>query len=210
MKVALINGSPKVNNSASKALLEDLKCYFSEKAEIVEFGFHKTSISGEILEELGKVDAWVLAFPLYVDGIPAHLLSCLIQLQQASLQNQNIHIYGIVNCGFYEGIQAEPALRILQNWCTKTGTIWGAGMGIGGGGALPMMPKMKLGQGPKAPIEKAMSMLADKMLRGEAHENMYVSVALPRFMYKMGAQFGWRQAIKANGGKKRDLGRRLE
>ena len=163
-----------------------------------------------MLEALDKMDVWVLAFPLYVDGIPAHLLSCLIQLQEANLQNQNIHIYGIVNCGFYEGIQAEPALRILQNWCVKAGTIWGAGVGIGGGGALTMMPKMKPGQGPKAPIDKAMSMLADKILRGEVHENMYVSVAFPRFMYKMGAQFGWRKAIKANGGKKRDLGRRLE
>jgi len=210
MRVALISGSPKVNNSASRTLLEDLKCYFSEKAEIVEFGFHATSISEEVLEELNKTDAWVLAFPLYVDGIPAHLLSCLIQLEEAKLTNHNIHIYSVVNCGFYEGIQAEPALKILQNWCAKAGYVWGTGMGIGGGGSLATMSKMKPGQGPKAPIDKAMSMLADQILRQEAYENMYVSVAFPRFVYKMGAHLGWRQAIKANGGKKRDLGKRLE
>ena len=40
-------------------------------------------------------------------------------------------------------------------------------------------------------------------------ENNYISVGMPRFLYKMAAQMGWRQAIKANGGKVRDLGKRL-
>lgn len=208
MKIALINGSPKVKNSTSGTLLEDLKYYCSGKAEIIEVGLHSATISEKVKEELNTAEAWVFAFPLYVDGIPAHLLSCLVQLEEACLQNHETNIYGIVNCGFYEGIQAEFALKILQNWTTKGGYVWGSGIGVGGGGGLAMMPKMEPGQGPKAPIDKALSILADGILKKKMQENNYVSVAFPRFLYKLGAQMGWRQMIKANGGKKKDLNRR--
>lgn len=207
MKIALINGSPKVNNSASGTLLEDLKQYIGEKAEVVDFEFHTATISKDVIEELAKTDAWVFAYPLYVDGIPGHLLSCLIQLEEARLQNPQIRIYGIVNCGFYEGIQAEFALKLLQNWSLKAGFIWSGGVGVGGGGGLAMMPKLEPGYGPKAPIDKALENISDMILKKDRQENNYVSVAFPRFLYKMGAQMGWRQMIKANGGKIKDLGK---
>ena len=181
--------------------------FWGENVEIVSFGFHSSIIPKEIIEELAKMDVWIFAYPLYVDGIPGHLLSCLIQLEEAQLQNLGIHIYGIVNCGFYEGMQAEFALKLLQNWCLKTGFIWSGGIGIGGGGGLAMMPKFEPGYGPKAPIDKALRSLSDMVLRKEVQNNKYVSVAFPRFLYKMCAQIAWRQMIKANGGKIRDLGK---
>ena len=209
MKIALLNGSPKVQNSASVAFLEDLKRYITEKADVVNYSLHRPVISETVLEELQKADAWVFAFPLYVDGIPGHLLSCLRQLEKVALQNPNRHIYGIVNLGFYEGIQAEYALQILRNWCVKTGYVWSGGIGVGGGGSLAMMPSAEQGKGPKAPVDKALAVLSDKILKLETCENAYVSVAFPRFLYKMAAQMGWRQCIKQNGGKKKDLGRKL-
>ncbi|XCP86494.1 hypothetical protein ABXS75_06780 [Roseburia hominis] len=207
MRIALINGSPKVNNSASSVLLEDLKGYWGEETEVVNFGFHSTAVSKEVIEELARTDAWVFAYPLYVDGIPGHLLSCLIQLEETRLQNRQIHIYGIVNCGFYEGIQAQLALKLLRNWSLKAGFIWSGGIGVGGGGGLAMMPKLEPGRGPKAPIDKALADFSDIILKKKVQENSYVSVAFPRFLYKMGAQIGWRQMIKANGGKSKDLGK---
>lgn len=208
MRIVLINGSPKVKQSASGALLEDIKGYISGKAEVVEIGFHTSAVSDEAVEELTKADAWVFAYPLYVDGIPGHLLSCLMQLEEARLQKPDLHIYGIVNCGFYEGIQAEFALKLLENWSIKAGFLYGSGIGVGGGGGLAMMPKLEPGQGPKAPVDKALEALAGTILEQKTQENHYVSVAFPRFLYKMGAQMGWRQAIKANGGKAKDLGDR--
>ncbi len=210
MRIALINGSPKVNNSASGTLLEDVKRYLGENIEVENFGFHTPTISKEVIEKLMKTDAWVFAYPLYVDGIPGHLLSCLIQLEEAGISNSRIHVYGIVNCGFYEGIQAEYALKLLQNWCIKTGFIWSGGIGVGGGGGLAMMPKLEPEQGPKAPIDKALAELSDVILKEQVQDNNYVSVAFPRFLYKIGAQIGWRQMIKANGGKVKDLRKTLE
>ncbi len=207
MRIALINGSPKANSSSSSMLLADLKGYLGEHAEAVNLGFHSAAISEKAIEELSGADAWVFAYPLYVDGIPGHLLSCLIQLEEACLPNRQIHIYGIVNCGFYEGIQTKSALQLLRNWSDKAGLIWSGGVGVGGGGGLAMMPKTESGHGPKAPIDKALADLSDLILEKKVQENNYVSIAFPRFLYKMGAQIGWRQMIKANGGKSKDLGK---
>lgn len=221
MKAALINGSPKVKKSASGMLLESLKAYLGE-TEMLELGFHGSSVSGQEAEVLREADALVFSFPLYVDGIPGHLLSCLADLEEASFENARIRIYGIVNCGFYEGIQAEPALQILKNWCVRTGCVWGGGVGVGGGGALAQMPKTKSGHGPWEPIEKALKVLAEAICtghvqgdqqaqdHGQVQENQYVSVAFPRFLYKLAAQLGWRQMVKASGGRARDLGKRPE
>lgn len=210
MRIALINGSPKVDNSSSSMLLEELKRYLGDKIEVVDFGFHAATISKNVIEELAKTDVWVFAYPLYVDGIPGHLLSCLTQLEEVHLKNPKLYIYGIVNCGFYEGVQAKFALKLLQNWTTKASFVWGGGVGVGGGGGLSMMPNMKPGQGPKAPIDKALHTLADTICKKEVQDNNYTSVAFPRFLYKMGAQMGWRQNIKKNGGKVKDLGKMPE
>lgn len=221
MKIALINGSPKVKSGASGILLEDLKAYLGE-AEVMEFGFHTGAVTGKEAEALHRTDALVFSFPLYVDGIPGHLLSCLAGLEEASVKNREIRVYGIVNCGFFEGVQAETALQVLENWCAKAGYVWGSGVGVGGGGALAQMPKTKSGHGPREPIEKALKVLADAICAGQmlenqqtpeiqqAQENQYVSVAFPRFLYKLAAQTGWRQMMKANGGKSRDLSNRPE
>ena len=210
MRIALMNGSPKANNSASGVLLEDLIEYFGNQAEVVNLGFHSSVISKADIMELEKADVWVFCHPLYVDGIPGHLLSCLIQLEEACIQNPDIRIYGIVNCGLYEGVQAESALKILQNWCRKIGMTWGGGIGLGGCGGLAMMPKVEAGHGPKAPIDKALKELSEIILSKEIQDNHYVSVAMPRFIYKLGGELGWRQMIKANGGKSKDLGKILE
>ena len=68
-----------------------------------------------------------------------------------------------------------------------------------------MMPKLESGHGPRVPIEKALAELSDSILKKEVRENNYVSVAFPRFLYKMAAQLGWRQMIRENGGKVKDL-----
>lgn len=214
MRIALINGSPKVKESASGSLLESLKAYFLGEnltpEDVVEIGLHKGALPGNALEELERADGLVFACPLYVDGIPAHLLSCLVQLEKAGWKKDGVHVYGIVNCGFYEGIQAEFALDILKNWCGKAGVIWGGGIGVGGGGGLAQMPDVKGGHGPKAPVEHALKEMGEKILQKEIQENTYVSVAFPRRLYKMAAQMGWRQMIKSNGGKAAYLGKRPE
>ena len=136
MKIAVINGSPKKSDSASATLLKDLKTCFPKEISFIDYDLRVSTISPEIIEEFNQFDALVFAFPLYVDGIPSHLLSCLCEIETYGIENKAIHVYAIANCGFYEGKQNRNALHIMQNWCEKVGLIWGQGIGVGGGGAL--------------------------------------------------------------------------
>ncbi len=213
MRIALIDASPKAKGSTSGILLDDLRHCLSGRAgmEMVDVALHSPQMQEEAWEKLDCADGWVFACPLYVDCLPGHLLSCLAQMDEKYSGGKEIAVYGIVNCGFYEGIQAETALKVMQNWCAKAGFAWRGGIGVGGGGALDIMTATPQEHGPKAPISKALSEMADNITeagKGSAWENRYVSVAFPRFLYKMAGQMGWRHEIKANGGKSKDLGKR--
>jgi len=209
MRIALINGSPKLTDSASSLLLKDVRRFVGEE-EFVEFSLPTGTVAEETKEKLGQTDVWVVTCPLYVDGIPGHLLACLMQLEEAAWESREKTVYAIINCGFYEGAQTEAALEILENWCARIGFTWGGGVGVGGGEALAGLPAADSGHGPKAPVDKALQVLAERISLREAGENQYVSVGIPRFLYRAAAQRGWRQMIKANGGKPADLSRRLK
>ena len=116
MKIAMINGSPKSKDSTSGQILKELKTCLINDATYTDYQFNKPQPSEEALLTLNDFDVLVFAFPLYVDGIPSHLLSCLKKIQQSGLSNKNITVYCIVNSGFYDGIQNSNAVEILHNW----------------------------------------------------------------------------------------------
>lgn len=209
MKIAVINGSPKKSDSASTTLLKDLKTCFPKEISFIDYDLRVSTMSPDIIEEFNQFDALVFAFPLYVDGIPSHLLSCLCEIETYGIENKAIHVYAIANCGFYEGKQNRNALHIMQNWCEKAGLIWGQGIGVGGGGALSSLGKVPLGKGPKKNLGTAFNQLATHILAGTSDDNIYLSINFPRFLYKWAGQLGWRQSIKANKLKVKDLGCRL-
>lgn len=210
MKIALINASPKYKQSASGTLLETMRGYIGSRAGVEVLELHKPELPENAPAVLGSADAWVFLFPLYVDGIPSHLLSCLAELEKTSGKTGGRLIYAVVNLGFYEGIQADVSLEIMKNWSDKCGFEWGGGIGVGGAGGLAYMPQTPPGKGPSAPIDKALEELSNTVISRSKSENKYVSIAFPRALYRMGAQAGWRRIIKTNGLKKRDLGRRPE
>ncbi len=209
MNIALINGSPKKNESASSFLLCDLKGLFPAEHSVKELSFNTPFISENDVKELSGCPVWVFAFPLYVDGIPSHLLSCLKQIEGVGFGGKSIHVYSVVNCGFYEGVQNRIALKILNNWCIKAGFIWGMGIGLGGGGALASMKGVPLGRGPKSTLGKVLGELKACILTETSRDNIFISVSIPRFLYKLAAEMGLRHMIKSNGVKRKDLGRSM-
>jgi len=208
MRMAFINGSPKKTYSASASLLQELKPFLQKDGiTISDYNFNKPSLSKEEMVQLKDYDIFVFSFPLYVDGIPSHLLNCLTQLETflASIKEKDIKVYSMVNCGFYEGHQTKLAIEMMENWCSKARLKWGQGLGIGAGGMLPMIKNVPLGQGPKRNLEKSLRQLANNILNGTSAEDMYISPNIPRIFYKFAAEMGWRKSIKANGLKKKDL-----
>lgn len=111
----------------------------------------------------------------------------------------------MVNCGFYEGHQNKLALEMMENWCVKARLKWGQGIGIGAGGMLSGLKNVPIGHGPKKNLEKAFNQLTNNILNSSSEENIFVNANFPRILYKFAAEMGWRQAIKANGLKRKDL-----
>lgn len=168
-------------------------------------------MTDEEIEILFDFDVFVFAFPLYVDGIPSHLLNCLCQIEEAAknIKDKSVTVYVLVNSGFFEEHQNRLALDMMKNWCAKVGFEWGQGIGIGGGGALAGLSNIPLGKGPKSSLGIAFKSLVDNISIKSQADNIFVSMNFPRIMYKIIGEFGWRQEIKKNGLKVKDLSRRL-
>jgi multimeric flavodoxin WrbA len=206
--IALINGSPKGRGSASNCILQELKPLLAQDGNrVLEYHFRNPALSPTEMEEIRDCDVLIFAFPLYVDGIPSHLLSCLVQLERylAAIPKKEIMVYSIVNCGFYEGEHNELAVEMLKNWCIKAGLTWGQGIGIGAGGMLPMLQNVPIGHGPKKNLGKGLAQLAHNVLERTSGESLFFTANLPRIVYKLAAEIGWRRSIKANGLKRQDL-----
>ncbi len=208
MTAALIDASPKRKGSTSSILLGKLRELCPPGIRTEETALHTSDVPAGVKETLQSAGVWVIACPLYVDSVPSHLLSCLMELEPLGPEHPGRTVYAIVNCGFYEGEQAALALKILENWCAKAGFVWGGGLGMGGGGAIPTLTATE--KGPMVPICRALAGLGERIARGEGGENQYCTVAFPRFLYRLAGQMGWRQGIRQNGGRAKDLGRQPE
>lgn len=207
MKITLINGSPKAQDSASQCILDDLKPLLSNQ-EIAEIHFKKPLIEEKDKEVLINSDVLIFAFPLYVDSVPSHVLSCLREMEDL-LKSRHIYVYGIVNNGFYEGTQNAPALEVLKHWTHRTGLIWGQGVGVGSGGMLTATKNTPLGKGPKRSLGKAFHSSANNILENRSDDNLYVNANFPRFLYKFMAEVGWNRQGKKNGLEVKDLYKKL-
>ena len=101
MKGILINGSPKRRDSSSGALLNDLRSLLdpgTETAVMTVTASHPAASSAytgmrwepspEDVKQLRGSSFLVLSFPLYVDAVPSHLLSFLMELEWQQKNNR--------------------------------------------------------------------------------------------------------------------------
>ncbi len=211
MNILLMNGSPKKASSASRTILLGLEQYIREREKSGSSCTvtHCQALEADIAERVKACNILVLAFPLYVDGVPSHLLSVMEKLQRAAAVSSGMRIYAIVNCGFYEGEHCRTALEIASHWCARCGGVWGGGLGFGGGGGLDMMDSVPMGYGPKKSLGTELGLIAEDIFAGSGTGLRYARVNFPSFLYKLGGQTGWVMMAKANGLGRTDLSRRL-
>lgn len=160
MKITLINGSPKRRDSASGVILSQLKGYMKSDASLCELHFFTPHPQPEQLQEAADSDVLIFAFPLYVDGIPSHMVSALLDLETVIREKKKKRtVYAILNCGFYEGCQNAVAIRMMENWCCRSGLEWGYGIGAGGGGMVSALANVPAGRGWAHPLGKRFAVL---------------------------------------------------
>ena len=132
MKTVFINCSPKKRFCASSYFLFLQRLFVS--GEKVTETLRTPADHDRVLEQLRDAQAVVFGLPLYVDGIPSHLLRFMEKMETFCKEKDlHINVYCIANNGFIEGKQNEPLMRTFENFCNRAGLTWGGGVGIGGG-----------------------------------------------------------------------------
>ena len=132
MKTVLINCSPKKRFCASAYFLSLQRLFVS--GEKASERLRTPADHERILEQLRDTQAVVFCLPLYVDGIPSHVLPFLEKMEALCRESDLVfNVYCIANNGFIEGRQNEPLMQVFENFCARAGLVWGGGVGIGGG-----------------------------------------------------------------------------
>ena len=132
MKTVLINCSPRKRFCASAYFLF-LQSLFVGGEKVTE-KLRSPADHTRILEQLRDAQAVVFGLPLYVDGVPSHVLRFLQEMEAFCRENGlKLRVYCIANNGFIEGKQNEPLMQVFENFCARAGLVWGGGVGIGGG-----------------------------------------------------------------------------
>lgn len=216
MKVALVNGSPRGTKSSSLNILKGLKTYLQEdiSIEIEDFMWNLPNSGLKDFEKILSCDAIVFSFPLYIDSIPSNLLQNLVNFEEYIKNNKplfskEINVYVTINNGFFDGKQNCLAIENIEYFCDHVGFKYKQGLGIGGGGMLPSIENVPYGHGPKKSIGNELKKLADNIKLSKGSTTTFIEPNFPGFIYKIMAQTGWRKAIKRNGLRKKDIGRRI-
>ncbi len=138
MKTVFIDCSPKTKLSASGFIMGLTKIFVlgTKKKEKL-----RTPADHErVLNEIADADNVVFSMPLYVDGVPSHLLPFLKKMETFCHENnKELNVYVIANNGFIEGKQNEPLMQIMENFCDRSHIRWCGGLGIGGGVMMNVM-----------------------------------------------------------------------
>ena len=208
MKLTMINGSPKHKDSASGAILSMLREDLGQ--EVTEYSWNKMQAEESQIQEVVESDAIVIAFPLYIDSIPSHLLRCLIQVEEYTKlhhSQKETSVYVIVNNGFFQGKQNIPAIEVMEHWARRCGFLFGQAIGIGGGGMITSIKSIPAGHGPKKNITLALNELGRNIMERKSGSIRVIEPNYPALAYKWQAEHGWRMLAKKNGLKRRDLGR---
>ncbi|MDR1322154.1 MAG: NAD(P)H-dependent oxidoreductase [Gracilibacteraceae bacterium] len=206
MKIVIVSGSPKGQGSASEKIAAALQSRLAPAADCAALHAAKHNRE-EIMAALAGCGALILVFPLYVDGIPSHLLRLLDETRSAIADAApGLTVYCVVNNGFFEARQNALALELTRNFCDSSGLKWGQGLGVGAGG---MIHAARVGHGPMKNLGKALDALAENILRGQTGEDRFAEPNFPKFLYNMIAHMSWRSQARKHGLKAGELRRGL-
>ena len=132
MKTVFINCSPKKRFCASSYFLF-LERLFLGGEKVLE-KLRTPADHDRVLGQLQDAQTVVFGVPLYVDGIPSHVLSFLEKMEAFCREKGlRLNVYVIANNGFIEGKQNEPLMQLFGHFCDRAGLSFRGGVGVGGG-----------------------------------------------------------------------------
>jgi hypothetical protein len=212
-KALLFIGSPHGFNSTSNSLgtylLDKLQNGGYEISKMhAQAAIHNQEKQAEMLSQVADSDLLILAFPLYVDSLPAGLILALEKIAEnhkKKAPTKHLRFLAIVNNGFPDSKQNATAISICKQFSKEAGYEWAGGLTLGAGAMINGVPLEK------APmmknVKKALDLTAQNLLEGstvskEATELMAKTV-MPKFLLTMFANMGWKSMAKPYGNQKK-------
>ncbi len=226
-KAVLLIGSPKGRKSTShaigRALLERLEAggMEAETFTAVE-SLRSTENLHRMHRAMDAADLVVVSFPLYVDQLPAPLVQVLELVAERRKGGPGVSpaagprdqkLLTIVQCGFPETHQNQPAVDILRRFANETAFRWAGALAMGMGGAVAGKPLDKAG-GMVRNTVKALDLAAAALLRNEdippEAQEMMGKPLMARWLYLVMANFGMKRSLRRHGVKEQAYARPYE
>lgn len=207
-KALLLVGSPKPRRSSSLSLGEHLV------DDLAARGWDTETIKlRQVMHDPDRLcaaaagaEVVVLAYPLYVFGLPAPVVLGLERLAEARSRAEDgpetPRLVAIVNCGFPEHAHNDLSLEMCRLFAAQAGWHWSGGLSLGGGGVIDGNPLRERGPLTRS-VRKALELTAAALDAGrdvpaEAVALMAKPMMPPR-VYRWVANYGWRHEARANG-----------
>ncbi len=207
MNALMIVGSPKSGNSVS----EKIGNYVFDRLKGKGFACQTLTASKtnrqELVEKAKNADMILIAFPLYIDSLPAPLIKALEIISNSATGMKKIAV--ICNSGFPEPKQCLTALDIVKTFAKESGSSWIGGIAVGGGASLASRKPKKLEDhgGMARKLIKSLDLLTKAIVEDKPFETHLLTAAqpLPAWVYGLLGNAGWKGAAKRRGLQKRDL-----
>jgi len=210
----LLVGSPKGSLSASVSLGNSLTSRLEELGLSIDTEYLYKLIKKEdgqkkLLSKVEDADLIILAFPLYIDCLPAGVIKALelVADHRQSMTNQKKQGFVvIINCGFPETQHNKTAIAICKIFAREVGFEWKGALALGMGGVVA---RKSLEEGGKMvrSITKGFDIAAQALSEGEKIPEEAIELVgekiMPITLYTKMGNLGWNMQAKKFGARKK-------
>lgn len=212
-RALLLVGSPKTLKSTSNSLGGYLFEQLSARSIQTETIYLHTVLRSPqkmqaLFDAVDVADLVTLAFPLYVDTLPAPVIEALERIAAHRQGRDQAHrqlFTAITNCGFPEAIQTANALAVCETFARQAGYEWAGALALGAGPMLNGVPLTQLG-GMTIAIRNSLDLAAEALAQGHAIPKAacdgLAKPVIPHWMYRVITWFSMYQGARHFGAQK--------
>jgi len=209
-RALLLVGSPKTRKSTSNSLGTYLFEQLSAQSIQTETIYLHTVLRSPekmqaLLDAVDAADLVTLAFPLYVDALPAPVIEVLERIIAHRKGPDPYHrqlFTAIANCGFPEAFQCNTALAICETFSRQAGFAWAGALALGAGHMLDGVPLGEEG-GMTILMRKSLDLAAEALAQGQAipqtARDGLANPVIPDWAYRLSGWLGWLRRAKHYG-----------
>lgn len=141
MRLTLFNGSPRAESSNTRILLEQfLEGYTTKAGNTYELFYLRKEEPAEMAKSFSEAENVLLAFPLYVDCMPALVKSFIEELEPLCDREGNPAMGFLVQSGFPEAAHSRYVERYLEKLAVRLGSPYLGTMVKGGVEGIQVKP----------------------------------------------------------------------